>query len=301
MDIDVGSGSAVLRKNYSVPSFLRKMFRDEVDDDGSSSCGDHRLLVLAVHAILLESGFIEFGSPSGKLVDRFDRFHIPDECPSLTDCIISLWYTLPQLITSGSVAIETVVLKFESLGKSLNVHGSLARNGAALHRLCLDEYRFEMSEIDRYSNSSSYPESKIYKFWRTVNDGLALPLLIDLCDMAGLAPPLCLMRLPTELKLKILEFLPGVDVAKVGCVCTELRHLSYNNDLWKKKFVEEFGTATLNFYQWKEKYLEEAGTAEAGRREERQWRERFASSWERRKKRKKGNTGCQLYPVVIRL
>ncbi|KAJ0836150.1 putative F-box domain-containing protein [Helianthus annuus] len=33
------------------------------------------------------------------------------------------------------------------------------------------------------------------------------------------------MRLPTELKLKILESVSCVDIAKVSCVCSELRFL----------------------------------------------------------------------------
>ncbi|KAK9286155.1 hypothetical protein L1049_014537 [Liquidambar formosana] len=290
MDIDDGSesGSAVVGKKFSVPSFLRKVLRDELPDDVS----DHRLLVIAVHAVLLESGFVGFDSVTGI---RVDRFHLPDEWPS-NAFTMSLWYTLPELITSGSDEIENVVLKFQSLGRFVNVYGSLGKNGSGLHWVCLDEYRFvqtidlvwakcdstyEMSESDGYSNSNSYPDSEIFEFWKIVKDGLALPLLIDLCDRAGLVSPPCLMRLPTELKLKILELIPGVDVAKVACVCSELRYLSSNSDLWKQKFVEEFGTA-------------------AGERGGGHWRERFSSSWESKKKRKRMSRMWRGYPRVDR-
>lgn len=42
-----------------------------------------------------------------------------------------------------------------------------------------------------------------------MNDRLALPLLMDLCDKGGLNLPPCFMSLPMELKLLIFEYLPG--------------------------------------------------------------------------------------------
>lgn len=287
MDVDDGS-ELVVGKKFSVPCFLRKVLRDELGEDGS----EHRLLVIAVHAVMLESGFVAFDSVSGVVVDRF---HLPDEWPS-TAFTMSLWYTLPELINSCSEAIEAVVLKFQSLGHYINVYGSLAKNGSGLYRVPLNEYRFAqtidvvwakcdstggMGETDKNSYSNSYPENEVFEFWKIVKDGLALPLLIDLCERGDLMPPPCLMRLPTELKLNILELLPGADVAKVGCVCRELQYLSTNNDLWKQKFVEEFGN--------------EAGKGGGGN-----WQGKFVSYWENRKKRKRDSDLWRRYPHVNR-
>ncbi|KAI7990441.1 F-box protein SKIP22 [Camellia lanceoleosa] len=77
-----------------------------------------------------------------------------------------------------------------------------------------------MNEKDSFSNLQAARE--VFEFWKTVKDKLALPLLIDLCERASLAPPPCFMRLPTLLELKSLESLHGDDVAKVGSVCSEL-------------------------------------------------------------------------------
>jgi F-box protein 7 len=52
-----------------------------------------------------------------------------------------------------------------------------------------------------------------------VKDGLVFPLLIDLCKKTGLCPPSCFMRLPADLKFKILESLHGVNLTRVECVC----------------------------------------------------------------------------------
>ncbi|KAI3850362.1 hypothetical protein MKX03_002396, partial [Papaver bracteatum] len=45
-------------------------------------------------------------------------------------------------------------------------------------------------------------EGKISEFWKMIKDKVALPLLIDLCEKAGLPSPPCFNVLPRELKLK---------------------------------------------------------------------------------------------------
>lgn len=275
----------VVKKSFLEPCFLRKVLREEVGDDGN----EHKLLVIAVHAVMLESGFVGFDSVSGM---RVDRFHLSEEYP-FAAISMSLWYTLPELLDHGcddSPAIQSVALKFQHLGQFINIYGSLAGNRSTVHWVSLDEYRFaptldlmwthsdSAEEKDRGS-SNSYPENEVFEFWKIVKDGLALPLLTDLCEKGGLLPPPCLMRLPTELKLKIFELLPGVDLGKVGCVCSELMYLSSNNDLWKQKFTEEFGNVRVGqgFSLWKDK---------------------FATWWENRKKRKRVSGMCTWFPSL---
>jgi F-box protein 7 len=266
----VDDGSVSMGKKFSERCFLRRVLSKELGDFG----GDHALLVIAVHAVFLESGFVGFDSVSGM---RVDRFHLADEWPSKA-FTVSLWYTLPELLghgysTFGNV-VENVVLKFQSLGHFVVIYGSLAKGGSGLYRVCLNENRFvpaislaNSDSVDSISEENGCPESEIFEFWKTVKDGLVLPLLIDLCEKTGLCPPPCFMRLPADLKLKILESLHGVDLARVECVCSELKYLSSNNGLWKRKFDDEFGRA-------------------AGAEGFVQWKARFASSWESKKKRK---------------
>ncbi|KAJ4824340.1 hypothetical protein Tsubulata_004303 [Turnera subulata] len=254
---------------FSEPYFLRKVLREGFSGGGR----DRNLLVAAIHAVFLESGFVRVDSVS-------DRFEIPEEWPSR----MSFSYTLPELV-SGEGVVQSAVLKFQVLGRFVNVYGSLANGGSGQYRLCLDESRFSrtlnlvwancyenvrMAEEDASSKSNT--EREVFEFWKTVKDGLALPLLIDLCVKAGLLPPACMMLLPAELKLMILQLLPGVDVARMGCVCSELRYLSSNTDLWKKKYEEEFGSGS-------------GANAVAN------WKDKFASSWESRKKRKEFYAG----------
>ncbi|KAL2945263.1 F-box protein SKIP22 [Bienertia sinuspersici] len=259
---------------FFVPSFLKKIFVKEVRDAAANG-SDHKLLVIAVHAVLKESGFVVYDPILGRKVDGF---HLADEWPCLAFGM-TLHYTLPEASTSEGV--ETVVLKFQSLGKFVNIYGSLPKKGYRVHRLCLDEPQFVPAlsfvwKRSDYTGSENvvdgsrklFPNHEIFEFWKIVKDGISYPLLIDVCEQMGILPPPCLMRLPTELKLKILESLPAIDVARVECVCSELRFVASNNDLWRLKYEEEFGIP-----------------AESQR--ECQWKARFSSSWDIRKKRKR--------------
>ncbi|XP_041013726.1 F-box protein SKIP22-like [Juglans microcarpa x Juglans regia] len=272
VEVADGSVSSSGKKFYE-RCFLRRILGEELGDYG----GDHKLLVIAVHAVLLESGFVGFDSISGI---RIDRFHLADEWPS-NAFTMSLCYTLPELLGNddgyAAKVPESVVLKFQSLGHFINIYGSLAGGRSGLYRVCLNENRFAPAiglangDSNRANDEDGYPESEVFEFWKIVKDGLALPLLIDLCERAGLVPPPCFMRLHAELKLKILESLPGVDLAKMGCVCSELRYLSSNNELWKRKFEEAFGRGGGG--------IEARGLI--------QWKDRFGTIWESNKKRKR--------------
>ncbi|TXG64056.1 hypothetical protein EZV62_011050 [Acer yangbiense] len=273
MDIDGGSVDLPSEKS-SEPHFLR-VLREELGDDFSA----HKLLVIAVHGILLESGFAGFDKVSGM---RMDRIRIPDRFPS-TNSAMSLWYTLPELFNNSSDnSTECIVLKFHCIGDLINVYGSLAKDDPWLHKVFLNKIKFAPVIASAWADSNQkdvvddkdeskklYPENEMFEFWKMVKDGLALPLLIDICERTGLNLPACMMRLPTELKIKILESLHAVDIAKMGCVCTEMRYLASNNDLWKQKYAGEFGgvsdvEATMS-----------------------NWKRRFAMHWDANKKRKR--------------
>ncbi|KAK9715500.1 hypothetical protein RND81_06G168800 [Saponaria officinalis] len=244
MEIDDERGTNV-NTRYSVPGFLKNV--KEVGDAAANG-GNHKLLVIAVHAVLLESGFVGWVSS-------------PDEWPS-SAFGISLHYTLPE-----REVVETVVLKFQTLGKYVNVYGSLPKKGSGIHRVSLDEPKFipALSYVWKTSDHTDSTNREIFEFWKVVKDGLSYPLLIELCEQVGFVPPPCFMLLPTELKLKILKALPAADVAKVTCVSSELLFVASNNDLWKMKCEEEFGNA-------------------ASSKNDSQWKAKFGSLWDERKK-----------------
>ncbi|KAK9135243.1 hypothetical protein Syun_014573 [Stephania yunnanensis] len=273
-DVDVP-----IATSSSVPCLLRKILMEE-------SVGleeEHKLLTIAVHAVFLESGFVGFDQTEQK---KIDGFHLPLGWASNL-VPLSLQYTVPPLLGRCVDGVETVVLRFQILGKFLNVRGSLSKNGVGWYKLCLDgsqiapSIRFVQSNqvlVESMDNKDrtpkSFHEKEVFEFWKIVKDEIALPLLIDLCVKSGLEPPPCFLCLPTDLKLRILEYLPGDDIARASCVNTELRYIASHNDLWKQKFSEEFGSSLkhVNGYNWKDKFI---GHWERRKSCERARRERF--------------------------
>ncbi|XP_004228659.2 F-box protein SKIP22 [Solanum lycopersicum] len=258
-------------KSFSVPGFLRKVFTEELkDDDGGR---EHKLLVVAVHAVFVESGFV--------LLDPNTLTEV-----NVSQCLKywclgyrkTLFYTLPEVIDhvkgDNCNVIHCIELKFQSLGKFFIAHGSLSGGGkGSTFRVTLNEDQLVPFLNVVWANcglnevvDGDFGEKEVFVFWRNVKDGLVLPLLIDLCEKSGFVLPPCFTRLPTELKLKILESLPGVEIAKVSCLSSELRYLCSSDDLWKKKCGEQFGDGEIS-----------AGG---------HWKEKFVKSWESRKRRK---------------
>ncbi|MED6156879.1 hypothetical protein PIB30_018450 [Stylosanthes scabra] len=270
VDMADGSGGdeAVVGKTNSVPWFVKRVLKEAIGNDVT----DLKMLVLAVHAVILESGFVRVDKVSPLAVGSS---HILDEWPSALASSISLRYTLPEILTSDSGVSRTVLLKFQTLGHLVNVYGSLSDDaGSGVHRVSLDKRKFAKPLELMLSNFESKgkfdddavvdQQSEIFELWKMVKDRLVLPLLIDLCDKAGLEPPPCFMRLPTELKIMILERLPGDILARAACVCTELQYLSSNNDLWKKKFEEEFGEARSRVQSFKDLFALQWDTKKRG-------------------------------------
>ncbi|QCE08429.1 F-box protein SKIP22-like [Vigna unguiculata] len=249
-----GSDEAVVVSTNSEPFFVRRVLKEALGNNVS----DFKLLVFTVHGVILESGFVRIDKDSGMAVSCS---HLLDDSPSAFSSVISLRYALPEILVNG--ASHSVNLKFQTLGHFVNVCGSLSDDtGSRLHYVCLDRRKYVRPLELMLANSESKGSvndgeeisfgNEVFEMWKMVKDRLALPLLIDLCEKAGLDLPPCFMRLPMELKLLILERLPGVDLAKVACTCSELRYLSTSNELWKKKYIEEFGQGETRGWLFKD-------------------------------------------------
>ncbi|KAI7992011.1 Alpha/beta hydrolase domain-containing protein WAV2 [Camellia lanceoleosa] len=246
---------------------------------GQGEGGDHSLLVIVGHAILIESGFVGFDSVSRRKVEGF---HLPDEWPSL-QFTMSLQYTLPEIIKQGPITIngvETMKLKFQSLGKFVNVYGSLAKNGSGPYGVHLDEDHLvfflnliwaNCDSIDEMNGKDSFfnlqVAREVFEFWKTVKDKLTLPLLIDLCERAGLAPPPCFMHLTTDLKLKIWSLFVVLmllmwDLFVLNCVICHLMMIYGSVSLWSSLATRR----DLREGATKKKSIRSIGRLERGRK-----------------------------------
>ncbi|XP_068319566.1 F-box protein At1g70360-like [Pyrus communis] len=206
--------------------------------------------------MLLEAGFVVFDPISG--TQSSDRFHLLNKWPALDHRTMWVPYTLPHIlhdikresINNSYViqAVKGIALRFQSRGRGyFNVYGCLIGHRSATYRpqrhLCLHEERRGLYRS---------VENLLFGFWKIVKYEIVLPFLIELRrnpgfpiefgQKPGSASPTGIMGLPSELKMKVLESLPGVDIVKLACVCKGMKKMV--NDvidelLWRDKYYEE--------------------------------------------------------------
>ncbi|PKA66509.1 F-box protein SKIP22 [Apostasia shenzhenica] len=252
-DMEVEPQPSLPEKAPSIPCFLRRVMKVEKGEIK----GNMGLTVVAVHAVFLESGFVACGANDGS--------RLPEGCTTASH-LVKVRYSLPDLLDRVDVEyVRSAILKFSAVGNYVSVYGSVDGNQSEVYRLCLDSSKLAPLLVSSADELDKKEEEEVFKLWKIVKDGLCTPLLIDICQKNGLLLPPCFARVPTDIKIMILELLPGIDLAKAACASSELRYLSSNEELWRRKVMEEFGM------------LVERNTGGS-------WKESFARFWVRRKK-----------------
>ncbi|KAJ0514170.1 putative F-box domain-containing protein [Helianthus annuus] len=145
------------------------------------------------------------------------------------------------------------MIRFQSVGCYCRIYGCLV-GGTTVHSVLLDKdslslfstmVRVNCERVIVVMNATNtatkiQPKKEVLKYWKQIKDELVLPLVTDLCEIAGLETPPCFMGLPDELKFKILESVSAFDLARVSCVSSKLRCLTSSDKLWNRKFLEHF-------------------------------------------------------------
>ncbi|CAN6301687.1 unnamed protein product [Urochloa humidicola] len=215
-------------------SFVLRDLKKEIGNVGGAEGTAAGRLVAALHAALLEVGFIAT-NPMGS------HLSLPQDWPSVASKPLAIKYTIPEFSPMLPVAEEgkVSVLNFSLMPNFVMVYGYVPGAQSEVCRLCLELAMLEPLLYLDSDQLSAVQERGILDLWRVLKDEMCLPLMISLCQLNGLRLPPCLMALPAELKTKVLDLLPGDDLARVECTCKEMRNLAADDSLWKK-FVLKF-------------------------------------------------------------
>uniref|UniRef100_A0A0A9CSV9 F-box domain-containing protein n=1 Tax=Arundo donax TaxID=35708 RepID=A0A0A9CSV9_ARUDO len=213
-------------------SFVLRDLKREMENTGGAEGSVVGRLVAALHAALLDTGFLT-SNPIGS------RLSLPRDWPSGALEPLAIKYTIRELVAMLPVAEEgkVAVLNFSLMGNFLMVYGYVPGAQSEVCRLCLELPKLEPFLYLDSDWLSGVQERDILELWRVLKDEVCLPLMISLCQLNSLRLPPCLMALPADIKTKVLEFVPGVDLARVECTCKELRSLAADDNLWKKFIV----------------------------------------------------------------
>lgn len=252
-DVVMAEAFAVIKSKSSLVVGDTKREMENVGGaDGTVICR----LVVALHAALLDAGFL-YANPVGSCLQ------LPQNWASGSFVPVSMKYTLPELVEALPVVEEgmVAVLNYSLMGNFMMVYGHVPGATSGVRRLCLELPELVPLLYLDSDEVSTAEEREIHELWRVLKDEMCLPLMISLCQLNNLSLPPCLMALPGDVKAKVLEFVPGVDLARVQCTCKELRDLAADDNLWKKKCEMEFNT--------------QGESSQVGRN----WKERFGAAW----------------------
>jgi len=213
-------------------SFVLRDLKREMRNVGGAEGTAAGRLVAALHAALLEAGFLTT-DPMGS------HLSLPQDWPSVASKPLAIKYTIPELSPMSPAAEEgkVAVLNFSLMGNFVMVYGYVPGVQSEVCRFCLELPRLEPLLYLDSDQLSEVQERGILDMWKVLKDDMSLPLMISLCQLNGLRLPPCLMALPAELKTKVLDLLPGDDLARVECTCREMRDLAADGSLWKKFIV----------------------------------------------------------------
>uniref|UniRef100_A0A0D9Z4C9 BHLH domain-containing protein n=1 Tax=Oryza glumipatula TaxID=40148 RepID=A0A0D9Z4C9_9ORYZ len=225
--------AAIKSKSSLVVGATKREMENVGGADGTVICR----LVVALHAALLDAGFL-YANPVGSCLQ------LPQNWASGSFVPVSMKYTLPELVEALPAVEEgmVAVLNYSLMGNFMMVYGHVPGATSGVRRLCLELPELAPLLYLDSDEVSTAEEREIHELWRVLKDEMCLPLMISLCQLNNLSLPPCLMALPGDVKAKVLEFVPGVDLARVQCTCKELRDLAADDNLWKKKCEMEFNT-----------------------------------------------------------
>jgi F-box protein 7 len=211
---------------------LRDLKREMGNVVGAEGTAGGRL-VAALHAALLEFGFLNTNLMGSRL-------SLPQDWPSVASKPLAIKYTIPELSPMLPVSEEgkVAVLNFSLMPNFVMVYGYVPGAQSEVCRLCLELPRLEPLLYLDSDQLTLAQERGVLDLWRVLKDEMCLPLMISLCQLNGLRLPPCLMALPADLKTKVLDVLPGDDLARVQCTCKEMKNLAADDDLWKKIIVK---------------------------------------------------------------
>uniref|UniRef100_A0A0A9EW20 F-box domain-containing protein n=1 Tax=Arundo donax TaxID=35708 RepID=A0A0A9EW20_ARUDO len=215
-------------------SFVLRDLKREMENTAGAEGTVVGRLVACLHAALLDTGFLT-SNPKGS------QLSLPQDWPSGASEPLAIKYTIPELVAMLPVTEngKVAVLNFSWMGNFVMVYGYVPGAQSEVRRLCLELPKLEPFLYLDSDHLSEVQERDILELWRVLKDEMCLPLMMSLCQLNSLHLPPCLMSLPADIKTKVLEFVPGLDLARVECTCKELRSLAADDNLWKK-FVREF-------------------------------------------------------------
>lgn len=165
-------------------SFVLRDLKREMDNVGAAEGTAAGRLVAALHAALLDAGFL-----TAKLTGS--HLSLPQGWPSGALKPLTIKYTIPELSSMVSVTEEgkVVVLNYSLMANFVMVYGYVPGAQSEVCRLCLELPGLEPLLYLDGDQLNGVHEKGVHDLWRAPTDEICLPLMVSLCQLNYLRLP----------------------------------------------------------------------------------------------------------------
>ncbi|XP_063072877.1 F-box only protein 7 [Engraulis encrasicolus] len=227
-------------EDSKVPHSLEVLFH------GAQSCSTNDCLMVALHLIMLESGFIPQGSEGRG----------GGEMPSgwrVAGAMYRLQYTHPLCENSLAVVVSVPMAAVLVTNATLKMNGMVDN----ARKLELKASSFVTDHWAGENAAAAYKDLK--KLSHIFKDQIVYPLMASARQAMGLPVLFGLPVLPMEMQLRILRLLDVASVVALSAVSKDLRNATEDPSLWRHLFRRDFRARSsqpneARDTEWKELY-----------------------------------------------
>ncbi|CAF0884604.1 unnamed protein product [Adineta ricciae] len=241
-DLHVGDAVYVINETMSSLSMDQPLTLDEVRDIHTYPVIMHRLvecshpendfdfIVLALHALMLESGF---------QTDTDNDYDLTKTRKSSTFYVIRYRH---KLCEEERIRCSLAIMKTDSL---VTIDGVVNSISQACGKLSFNIAKYLYTQKEAMALDAVLPYHDLQHLSRSFKDNLANRLLCKLLEESGQRSSATLIGLPNEIKLRLAKYLPIKSLLALQATCRDIHNTLNDNLLWHDLCVRDFEKAAL--------------------------------------------------------
>ncbi|UJR09741.1 hypothetical protein I4U23_013970 [Adineta vaga] len=241
-NLHIGDVLYLINETMSSLSMDQPLTLDEVRDLRTYPVVMHRLveyshpendfdfIVLALHALMLESGF---------QMDTDNDYDLTKTRKSSTFYVIRYRH---KLCEEERIRCSLAIMKTDSL---VTIDGVVNSISQACGKLSFNIANYLYTQKEAMALNAVLPYHDLQNLSRSFKDNLANRLLCKLLEESGQRSSATLVGLPNEIKLRLAKYLPIKSLLALQATCRDIHNTLNDNLLWHDLCIRDFEKAAL--------------------------------------------------------
>ncbi|CAF2638789.1 unnamed protein product [Rotaria sp. Silwood2] len=189
---------------------------------------DFDFIVLAIHALMLESGF---------QMDAENDYDLTIARKSSTFYVIRYRH---KLCEEERIRCSLAIMKTDSL---VTIDGVVNSISQACGKLSFNIGNYLYTQKQATTLNAAFPYHNLRNLSRSFKDNLANRLLCKLLEESGQRSSATLIGLPNEIKLRLAKYLPIKSLLALQSTCRDIHNTLNDNLLWHDLCIRDFEKA----------------------------------------------------------